>query len=71
MFHYSVGTDNPVHHTITISLPEDLKRARDDVTADDTGIPCQTLINLYLRDCAANGKKLSMLWRKDADRWVA
>ncbi len=39
--------------------------------ADDTGIPYQTLINLYLRDCAANGKKLSMLWRGDADEGVA
>lgn len=39
--------------------------------ADDTGIPYQTLINLYLRDCAANGKRLSMLWRGDADEGVA
>ena len=39
--------------------------------ADDTGIPYQTLINLYLRDCAANGRKLSMLWRGDADEGVA
>ena len=39
--------------------------------ADDTGIPYQTLINLYLRDCAANGKKLSMLWRGDADEGIA
>ena len=38
--------------------------------ADDTGIPYQTLINLYLRDCAANGRKLSMLWRGDADEGV-
>ena len=34
--------------------------------ADDTGIPYQTLINLYLRDCAAHGRKLSMQWRKEA-----
>ncbi len=33
--------------------------------ADDTGIPYQTLINLYLRDCAAHGRKLSMQWRKE------
>ncbi len=39
--------------------------------ADDTGMPYQTLINLYLRDCAANGRKLSMLWRGDADEGVA
>ncbi len=31
--------------------------------AEDSGIPYQTLINLYLRDCAASGKKLSMRWR--------
>ena len=33
--------------------------------ADDTGIPYQTLINLYLRDCAVHGRKLSMQWRKE------
>jgi uncharacterized protein (DUF4415 family) len=28
----------------------------------ETGIPYQNLINLYLRDCAANRKKLQMKW---------
>jgi uncharacterized protein (DUF4415 family) len=31
--------------------------------SDDTGIPYQTLINLYLRDCAATKKKPSLRWR--------
>ena len=31
-----------------------------------TGIPYQTLINLYLRDCAHKGRKLSMEWRASA-----
>jgi predicted DNA binding CopG/RHH family protein len=31
--------------------------------ARETGIPYQTLINLYLRECAASGKKLSMAWK--------
>ena len=31
--------------------------------ADLSGIPYQTLINLYLRDCAQKGRKLSMDWR--------
>jgi uncharacterized protein (DUF4415 family) len=31
--------------------------------AVETGIPYQTLINLYLRDCATNGRKLSLTWR--------
>jgi hypothetical protein len=29
-----------------------------------TGIPCQTLINLYLRDCAASDPRLSMRWKE-------
>ena len=28
----------------------------------DTGIPYQTLINLYLADCAKNKRKLDMKW---------
>jgi predicted DNA binding CopG/RHH family protein len=34
--------------------------------ADLSGIPYQTLINLYLRDCAQKGRKLSMDWRASA-----
>ncbi len=34
--------------------------------AADTGVPYQTLINLYLRDCATTGRKLSMRWRTSA-----
>jgi len=30
--------------------------------AGETGIPYQTLINLYLRDCAQNHRKLQMEW---------
>lgn len=30
--------------------------------ASDTGIPYQTLINLYLGDCARNHRKPSILW---------
>jgi uncharacterized protein (DUF4415 family) len=29
----------------------------------EAGIPYQTLINLYLRDCAAAGRRLSMQWK--------
>ena len=31
-----------------------------------SGIPYQTLINLYLRVCAQKGRKLSMDWRASA-----
>ena len=30
--------------------------------SDDSGIPYQTLINLYLSDCAANKKRLHVSW---------
>ena len=30
--------------------------------ADETGIPYQTLINLYLRDCAQAKRELSLEW---------
>ena len=30
--------------------------------AGETGIPYQTLINLYLRDCALHQRKLKMKW---------
>jgi len=30
--------------------------------AEETGIPYQTLINLYLRDCVANERELDLSW---------
>jgi len=34
--------------------------------ANEVGIPYQTLINLYLRDCAVSGKRPSLKWRATA-----
>lgn len=31
--------------------------------AEELGIPYQTLINLYLRDCASSGRRLNMAWK--------
>ena len=31
--------------------------------AAETGLPYQTLINLYLRECAGSRKKLSLSWQ--------
>ncbi len=30
--------------------------------AEELGMPYQSLINLYLRDCAVNHKKLALKW---------
>lgn len=32
--------------------------------AEETGIPYQTLINLYLRDCAESKRELNLDWRR-------
>ena len=34
--------------------------------AQETGVAYQTLINLYLRDCAASRRRLTMKWRTAA-----
>jgi uncharacterized protein (DUF4415 family) len=39
--------------------------------AEETGIRYQTLINLYLRECASSGKKLSNTWGAAGDRGAA
>lgn len=36
--------------------------------SEETGVRYQTLINLYLRDCATSGRKLSMRWQPGAAR---
>lgn len=33
------------------------------VLAEESEIPCQTLINLYLRDCATHQRRLHLRWR--------
>ncbi|RJP95719.1 MAG: antitoxin [Desulfobacteraceae bacterium] len=33
--------------------------------SDETGIPYQSLINLYLRDCAINQRKIYMKWQPE------
>jgi predicted DNA binding CopG/RHH family protein len=47
--------------TIRLDVPTvDYFRQR----AEETGIPYQTLINLYLRDCAASKRELKLEWRR-------
>ncbi|MBE0564979.1 MAG: BrnA antitoxin family protein [Krumholzibacteria bacterium] len=46
---------------VTIRLDEGTVAYFKDL-AEETGIPYQTLINLYLRDCALNGKRLDIRW---------
>ena len=47
---------------ITIRLDEDTLTYFKDL-ADETEIPYQTLINLYLRECAKTKKRPAMRWK--------
>lgn len=50
---------------VTIRLDADTI-AYFNVLAQDAGIPYQTLINLYLRDCVTTRKKLALTWKPSA-----
>lgn len=47
---------------VTIRLDEGTVAYFKDL-AKETGIPYQTLINLYLRDCALSRKRLDISWK--------
>jgi uncharacterized protein (DUF4415 family) len=47
---------------LTIRLDEDTLAYFREL-AEETGIPYQTLINLYLRECAAQKKRPSLRWK--------
>jgi predicted DNA binding CopG/RHH family protein len=46
---------------ITIRIGIDVLECFKEL-AEDTGIPYQNLINLYLHDCVISGKKPSFKW---------
>jgi len=50
---------------VTIRLDEHTIRYFKGIS-EECGIPYQTLINLYLRDCAATRKRLALNWKSVA-----
>ncbi|HEY1269270.1 MAG TPA: BrnA antitoxin family protein [Candidatus Binatia bacterium] len=68
-YDFSHGRRNPyarrLKRQVTIRLDEQTIAYFREV-AKETGIPYQTLINLYLRECAASRKRLSMTWKSVA-----
>ena len=46
---------------VTIRMSDDIISYFKDM-AEDTGIPYQSLINLYLRDCVANNRRPDLSW---------
>jgi len=65
-YDFSKARRNPyVKHLkkqVTINLDSDVIDYFK-LQSKDAGLPYQTLINLYLRDCAVNGRRLQMSWQ--------
>ena len=65
-FDFSAARKNP--YASQLKKPVTIRLDQDSITyfkamSDDTGIPYQSLINLYLKECAASGKKLNLAWK--------
>ena len=48
--------------SVTMRLGEDVI-GYFKLMADEKGVPYQSLINLYLRDCALNHRKIDISWQ--------
>jgi len=65
-YDFSKGKRNPYTKRLKQSITMRLDKATLDYfkgLAADLDVPYQTLINLYLRDCAATGRRPAMTWR--------
>lgn len=73
-YDFSAARPNPyakrLKKAVTIRLDQDAL-AYFQSLAEESGIPYQTLINLYLRDCAASRKKLQLSWKPTRDEDAA
>ena len=65
-YDFSESNPNPyakrIKKQITIRLDEETINYFKEM-AEDKGIPYQSLINLYLRDCAKTQRNLELQWR--------
>ena len=65
-YDFSKSRKNPyvaqLKKQITIRLDEE-SITYFKAVSEEVGIPYQSLINLYLRDCAASQRKLSLNWK--------
>ncbi|MEW5806582.1 MAG: BrnA antitoxin family protein [Acidobacteriota bacterium] len=65
-YDFSKARKNPyaglLKRQVTIRLDEETVKYFKKLSKE-AGVPYQTLINLYLRDCAASGRKLSLQWK--------
>jgi len=65
-YDFSAARKNPyaaqLKKQITIRLDEESVNCFKKIS-EEVGMPYQSLINLYLRDCAATQRKLDVSWK--------
>lgn len=65
-YDFSKSRKNPyakkLKKQITLRLDEEAIEYFKSIS-QDVGIPYQSLINLYLRECAASNRKLNLQWK--------
>ncbi len=65
-YDFAAGKKNPyasqLKKQITIRLDEESINYFKSIS-EQVGIPYQSLINLYLRDCATSHRKLNLNWK--------
>jgi hypothetical protein len=68
-YDFSQAKPNPyakrLKKEVTVELDERTMAYFEALSAE-TGIPAPTLINLYLRECAASRKRLAIQWKPAA-----
>jgi predicted DNA binding CopG/RHH family protein len=65
-YDFSKARKNP--YSSQLKKPITIRLDEDSITyfkkiSEEIGIPYQSLINLYLRDCAASNRKLNLRWK--------
>ena len=65
-YDFSVSRKNP--YASLLKKPVTIRLDQESITyfksmSEETGIPYQSLINLYLKECAASGKRLNLAWK--------
>jgi predicted DNA binding CopG/RHH family protein len=65
-YDFSAARKNP--YAAQLKKPVTIRLDQDSIVyfksmSQETGIPYQSLINLYLKECASSKKRLSLAWK--------
>ena len=65
-YDFSASRKNP--YAVQLKKPVTIRLDQDSITyfksmSEQTGIPYQSLISRYLKECAASGKTLNLAWK--------